>query len=75
MLLGIAQRDMLAPEMVVKMQVEQCAVHIEEHAVDFMPWDHGTPVAEFAGKYSSRLSAGAAITGMRKTISRKHAKT
>ena len=37
---GIAQGHVFAPEVVVKMQVQQGAVHVQEYRVDFVPGDH-----------------------------------
>ena len=37
---GIAHRDVLLPEMVVEMQIEQGAVHVEQDGVDGVPVDH-----------------------------------
>jgi len=41
MTLGIAQGHVLAPEVVVEMQVQQGAVHIEKYRADLGPVDHG----------------------------------
>ena len=40
-LLGIARRQVLHPEVVIKMQVEQGAVHVQQNGVDGAPVDHG----------------------------------
>ena len=39
--LGVAPRHVLQPEVVVVVQVEQRAVHVEQHGVDFFPGNHG----------------------------------
>ena len=32
---------MFTPEVVVEIKIKQCPVHVEEHAVDGRPGDHG----------------------------------
>jgi hypothetical protein len=43
---------------IVEMQVEQGAVHIEKHAVDFVPWDHNLCNINCLGGYVSRYDPG-----------------
>ena len=38
--LGIAQRQVFQPEVVVEMQIKQRAIHVEQHGVDIRPVDH-----------------------------------
>ncbi len=37
---GIAGRHVLQPEVVIKVQIEQCAVHIEQHGINCIPVEH-----------------------------------
>lgn len=39
--LGITHRHQLLPEMVVKMEIEQGAIHIEQHCVYLVPGQGG----------------------------------
>src|SRR5690625_537265 len=45
-LLGIAQRQVLQPEMIIKIQVEQGAIHIQQYSFDFVPSYHHLPSAK-----------------------------
>jgi hypothetical protein len=42
MLLSVAPRHMLEPEMVVEMQVEQSAIHVEQDGFDLIPVEHSS---------------------------------
>jgi hypothetical protein len=43
MVLGVALRQVGEPEVVVEVQVEQRAVHVQQDGVDLVPeqWEHG----------------------------------
>jgi hypothetical protein len=53
--LGVALGDMLEPKMIVEVQVEQGAVHIQEDGVDTMPIDHAMPLV--ASCFQRRFAA------------------
>ena len=57
-MLGIAQRHVFLPEVVVEIQVQQGAVHIEEDAVDIVPGNHRQPVRKVMNGNGSKLVGG-----------------
>ena len=67
--LGIARWHEFPPEVIVEMQVEQGAVHIEKHAVDFVPWDHNLCNMRCAASHVSRVSTGRVLPAERGQVS------
>ena len=64
--LGIADGDMLLPEMVVEMQVEQRPIHVEEDGVEAVPVDHApTSCAREAACFAVSSSQEEATTRLR----------